>query len=301
MILKHISECQPDGNIKTSALLVEKSGSVVNQDAENIICNLGSLQNEGLDSLIELSNSINKFLLESTLDFNRDGLESSHSYGTVYLISQIFRDNGITSEHIFGSDNKAENEQRFDYLISLVACLLDNQSNADSNLNSLQKKIYFKKDVKLDPASILTLIDSIRQYPDLQYNSSNCLSQFSDKLTAWLSTDTESWSVFNDFDGILFIAELAEFVRFEVEELSSLSWSSISDNLTELHAVRFERGAETLLLTTRPTSSHLKLFYRLDIELPAQVILESRKQFVKDQNENVKISKFEFESSAVLN
>ena len=132
MLLKQVSECVPDGSIRTSALLIKSFDNGSGSASDNILCNLGSLNNEGLDNLIELSNSVNKFLLESTLDFNRDGLKSSQAYGTVYVISQILKEHGISSEMLFGPDNKIESNQRFDFLVSLVACLLDCQSSEDS-------------------------------------------------------------------------------------------------------------------------------------------------------------------------
>ena len=277
MILKQVSECEPDGSVRTSALLIENCDNGSSSASDKILCKLGSLNDEGLDNVIELSNSINKFLFESVVDYGRDGIQSSQSYGMVYLISQILKEYGISSEMLFGSDNKIESNQRFEFLQSLVACLLDYQSTEDSSLDGLQKRIYFQKDLILNQNSISDLTSAIQQYPLLENNSTDH-SCFSNKLTAWLSGESESWSVVNDFDSISFIAGLADFVYQKVEEMSALSWDSICENLTELCAVRVESGSETFLLTTRPSSSHLKLFYRLGIELPPHVICESREK-----------------------
>ncbi len=275
MIVKHVSECAPGENVESASVVNREKETPENGNLEKIIYNLGSLQSEGLDNLIELSNSVNKFLLESTLDLNRDGLESSQSYGVVYVISQLLKENGITHEVIFGSEDEVKSKRCFDFLVSLIACLLDNQSNIESDLDSLHKRIYFRKGTILNEKSILSLTNIIRQYPVFESKPTDT-SQYKEKLASWLSIETESWSDVADFESLDFLTELADFICNLVEDMTLLSWSSICNKLSELCAVRVENGAETLLMTTRPTSSHLKLFYRLGIDLPPQVICESR-------------------------
>ena len=86
MKLKQISECRPDGKVSSFGYLVESASPDSLSNNETTICNLGSLQAGGLQKLVELSNSINEYLLESALKANRDSIASSRSYGIVYLV-----------------------------------------------------------------------------------------------------------------------------------------------------------------------------------------------------------------------
>ena len=304
MRLKEITKCKQDGQIVTKAYLVEDDKTeTTNPGAEQTIYEFGSLENVGINNLIELSNSVHSFFLDTAIVNQRDSIISSRSYGIVYLVKRMLEELEISEELFLDSDNAEEAENLFDLLPSLITALLDSDLNPNSRLKSINRRIHIPKDGSFTAEIIRDIIHTFGTAPknlpacgtmsddydpngisSLSTNSDRLIQQLSDgyataetitdKLHAWAMSDSEAWAEFNDFEGLFRIASLALYLRDEIEKRTFMTWETIEDNLTELNAIRVVRGAKAFLITTRPTSTILNIFYRLEIEVPPLVILE---------------------------
>ncbi|MCF7810057.1 hypothetical protein K9N50_03615 [bacterium] len=299
MQIKLIPERGQDGQIDISACLFDK----INDESglhgqEQTICNLGSLGNGGLEKLIELSNSVNCLLLESALESSRDSIVCSRSYGIIYLINQIM-DKWHGYSELLRESGSMGIQILHELLPSMLAALLDENTDCNSSLDEIQRRIYFPKGTDLSAATIRNLISSVDIFSDDPFfmvlnNRSNRINgnelerKLREKLLAWATSDCGPWHNFNEAEGLTRIIKLAAYFHKSIEDKTALSWQVINDNLSELQAIRVENGAKTLLMMTRPTSMQLNIFYRLNIKPPPLVIIE--------QNERPIISAEEAES-----
>jgi len=297
--MKLIPESGQNGKVDTFACLVDEIQDDSEWDcAERTVCNLGSIGNGGLEKLIELSNSINYFFLESALENHRDSIVCARSYGVVYLINQLLNRWDVSSELLIGSGDP-NTRALYNFLPSLMAALLDYDAKHDSSLVNLQRHIYLPKDICFNASTIRNLLHSIQIFPIEQFNrilfnnapprnGHRIKKIFEEKLLAWATSDCGPWSDFDDVGGMIRVVSLTKCLRDLVEEQAVLSWQVINEHLSELQAIRVERGAKTFLLTTRPTSMQLNIFYRLELKPPPLVVIEQSEQSVitKDKVES---------------
>ena len=282
MKLKQISECRPDGKVSSFGYLVESASTDSLSNDDTTICNLGSLQAGGLQKLVELSNSINEYLLESALKTNRDSIASSKSYGLVYLVRNLLEISKISAEVTFGSDNPTKSRDQFDFLISLLAALLEKNIYAETKLTQVTRQVYFPGRTNLDPSSLYDLLTSIIDFPITSNNGDS--SEYADKLVSWVFSDCGPWTEFDEAESVSQISRLAGFIQTSAEEKTGLSWDEINNTLRHLNVIQIEKENEMLLMTTRPDSSQLKLFYRSDIEIPPNVFREQTDQPISPKN-----------------
>jgi len=281
MKLKQISECQPDGKISSFGYLVENSSVSPRNESEKTICNLGSLQAGGIQKLIELSNSISEFLLESVLKTNRDSITSSKSYGIVYLVKNLLEKNEITADNNIEAESQEKRSELFNFMISIMASLLECNIQPETKLTQISRQVYFPGEMSLNQNTLSELISSIKELPVKPSDNSE-FTEYANKLVSWTLSDCGTWSEFDEAEGILRLSHLAGLIQVSAEEKTGLSWEAINNNLRHLHVIRLEKDNETILMTTRPSASQLKLFYQLDIEIPPNAFRESYGQ--SDQN-----------------
>jgi hypothetical protein len=285
MQIKLIPERGRDGQMDISAYLTDSKSDESGLDyREQTICNLGSIGNGGLEKLIELSNSVNYFLLESVLENSRDSIVCSRSYGVIYLINQIMNKWHSYSE-LLRESGSASIQTLHELLPSILTALLDDTTTVNTSFKDIQRRIYFPKGIQLNAATIRNLISSMSIFSDDPFfivlnnrsnrnNGQGIEKMFSEKLLAWATSDCGPWHNLNDAEGLMRIVKLAAYFYRSLEDTTALSWQVINDNLSELQAIRVENGAKTLLMMTRPTSMQLNIFYRLDIKPPPLVIIE---------------------------
>lgn len=289
MQIKLMPEEGQNGQMDICACLMDKIRDESGLDIqEQMVCNLGSIGNGGLEKLIKLSNSVNYILLESALENARDSIVCSRSYGVIYLIKQIL-DKWYNYSDLALKSEDEKMQTLYNLLPSLLAALLDKSISADSSLSDLKRRIYFPNDINLDAAAIRSLINSADFFPNDQLNEIlNCgkdqdngqrfKKALSGKLLAWATSDCGPWHNFDEAEGLMQIVNLAVHLHESIELETGLSWQVINSSLSDLQAIRVERGARTLLLMTRPTSMQLNIFYRLDIKPPPLVIVEQYEQ-----------------------
>ena len=299
MQIKLIPERGYDGQVDISAYITDEIQDDSGWDCmDQTICKLGSIENGGLEKLIELSNCINYFLLDSILESNRDSIVCSRSYGVIYMIRQLLNKWFDSSELLIGSEDTST--QALNELFpSLLTALLDRDLKYDSPLSDIQRRIYLPKDISLNASTIRDIIRSIHIFSEnpSEANSDSHLNRqnenplkrmLKEKLVAWATSDCGPWNDFSGDEGITRIVSLAASLCNSIEEQTTISWQAINEHLSELQAIRVESGVKTLLMTTRPTSMQLSIFYRLEFEPPPLVIIE--------QNEKPIVTKEEVES-----
>jgi len=316
MQLKQISERGQDGCIETNACLVEmvRDNSGRNQ-TERTIYNLGSMGNGGFDKLIDLINSAHYLLLEPALENRRDSIVCSRSYGVVYLITQLLEKWDITANSLLELDYPASNYKLFNLLPSLIAALLDCCLKPDSDIDNLQRRIYSPVDIDLNAAAIRNLIYLFNDYPladnypdidnnfiydyfsaefstvvskehsdDRSSNGSWINKVIAQNLLTLATADCGSWYELVDVEGMNKIVSLTGYLYDFLEKQTAMELRRIYDHLSELQAIRVERGAKTLLLMTRPTSIQLSIFYRLGIKPPPLVMCEQVEKAIVMEN-----------------
>lgn len=306
MFVKGIVKKGLNGNIDLQACLYKVPAVDENRFSdENLICDLGSMNNGGLTRLIELSNSIHAFLLNNVIDSKRDGLVSSRSFGVYYLINHLLErwEQRKPIPTLF--DLETETSVSAQFLPSLIAAVTDTETISSSSIESLNRKYHAPLGVEFEAERIQDILNSFENN-DFQYNlpelevqknqlmfgimpskqvcdsqkneisfhdQKSCCS-FSEKLTSWITHETGIWNDIQNINGLFRFVTLADHVRAFSEENSGTSWERIVENLSTIHAIRFERDSKTLLLITRPNSRQLSLFYRLGIDPPPMVICE---------------------------
>ncbi|MDP8237874.1 MAG: hypothetical protein P9X24_02180 [Candidatus Hatepunaea meridiana] len=289
MQIKLISKHGQDGQADTYAYLTgeTKDDSEIGS-SERINYNLGSIRNGGLEKLIEFSNSVNYFLLESALENQRDSIAGTRSYGTVYLITQMLKRWGISAELLFGSEDP-NGHAMSNLLPSLLAALLDCDTRPDSSLSNIQRRFYFPKGVCFNASTIRELLHSIQISACDQDNGVSTAGIIkkdecpiykasTEKLLSWATSDCGQWGDFMGIDGIRKIASLAGCLYNSIEKQTAMSWSVINEHLFELQAIRVEKGMKTFSMTTRLTTMQLNIFYRLEIKPTPLVVIERSEQ-----------------------
>jgi len=296
MQIKLVPEQSDDGQVDISAYIMDEIQDESGWDRrEQTICKLGSIENGGMEKLIELGNSINYFLLDSALESTRDSVVCSRSYGVIYMIKQLLNKWYDSSELLIGSGDTSTQVLN-ELFPSLIAALLDQDLKSDSTLNEIQRRNYLPKDTCLNASTIREIIRSIHTFSENlpesisishvnRQNGNSLKKMLTEKLLAWATSDCGPWNDFSCDKGIMRIVSLATYLYNSIEEQTTLSWQVINENLSELQAIRVENGAKTLLMTTRPTSTQLSIFYRLEFRPPPLVIIEQHEQPVITKEE----------------
>lgn len=289
MQIKLISKRGQDGQADTYAYLTGETKKDSEIDIpERINHNLGSIRNGGLEKLIEFSNSVNYLLLESALENQRDSIECTRSYGTVYLITQMLKKWGVSTDLLFRAED-SNGHAMSDILPSLIAALLDSETKPDSNLSNIQRRIYFPKGVSFNASTIRELLNSIQISACVQDNGISTIGidktdecpickTSEEKLLAWATSDCGHWCDLMGNEVINTIASLAGCLYNSIKKQAAMSWQVINEHLSELQAIRVERGIKTFSMTTRLTTMQLNIFYRLEIKPPPLVVSEQNEQ-----------------------
>jgi len=304
MQLKHISIRKQDVKMDSNVHLLDRS-QISSEANELTNMNLGSANNGDLTKLIDLSNSVNDFFLKSSLGKQRDGIIGSCSYGLVYAISETLEKWGL---HSYLS-NTSETDSEFDNLLKLLptflSVLVDSDLSSDFSLSDLNRRVYIQSELKLEASTIrkmVRLFNTNRLKIDLPVDeSSNSMTHIfgiptsidissvsvdhdtmrqdfffraGRKIRKWAESDIIPGHVSEKDLGVYRICFLANALMFTIVEKTASPWKKVCRSLTEMQSLRIKQGASIFALTTRPTSSQLRLFYKLDIPAPLFVRCE---------------------------
>jgi len=312
MQLKQISVRKQDGKYDTHVHLVDKIRNDTATD-EFTNLNLGSTSNGGLKKLINLSNSINHFFLESSLGRQRDGIIGCCSYGLVYTISETLDKLGVNNMSSRETEMDKEPDSLLEILPSLLSVLMDSDLNTDLTLAELSRRIYIQHNLKLEAETIRkivrlfnsnrlsivlpveessnsmthifgipTTIDINKVSVDHELMRQDFFFRTSRRLRNWAESDTIPGRVSENDLGVYRICFLANALKTSFVERAAIPWKKICRTLTELQSLRIKQGASIFALTTRPTSAQLKIFFKLDVSPPQFVRIESCPTEIED-------------------
>jgi hypothetical protein len=292
MYLKEVTERKEDGTTDTFAYLMEEIKDAIDGEAESKpIYKLGSLGNGGMKKLIELSNSVNTFFLTSAIENQRDSISSSRIYAPIHLVEQLLEEMGSQ----FDLDEGNPHVKRIAALLpSLLAVMLDPDCRSETKLRKMQRQFYVPEGTALTHENIRALIHYFqgkgRTIDRISgENAEAARKTLTYKLLAWATADYGSWCDFSETDGLNVIVEMAIHVMQAAENRTGMEWENIREHLSELQIIKVERGADTIYLTTRPTSKQLSIYLRMGIESPPQVVVH-RKQSITEEKSNAKIA-----------
>lgn len=304
MQLNRISVRKQDGKLDTQVHLTDKIQG--NTDLDELTSwNLGSTDNGGLKKLIDLSNSINNFFLESSLGKQRGGILGCRSYGLVYVISRTLEKWDLKNYQSSTTAEDRDVENLLNLLPSLLAMLMDDDQKSDLTLPEIRHRIYIPAESVLDASTIRKMIrlfntnrlKVVMPIEDSNYPSThifgtpamvgiNTISvdhnlkrqdfffNTGRKLRNWAESDIIPGHVSESDLGVYRISYLANALKSSITDRAALTLKGVCRTLADLQSIRIKQGASIFALTTRPTSAQLKLLYKLDVSPPPFVTCE---------------------------
>ena len=166
MQLKQVTSIGNDGQLETSLYLVDESTdkSIV-QHTSSMECDLGSQQVDGMHKVEQHGNAINSILVAPAKENVGDSVVSSKSYGVVYLIEQMLNNNGFQLDQLIPSEVSTPQNKSYRILPALITALLSRDTETETKVNSLSRRIFFPSNVNFTASTLRSLILELQHKP----------------------------------------------------------------------------------------------------------------------------------------